>query len=302
MKKRFLTILLLICIISVLCPVTARADMGPKPSVHITFQGMEDRQYYATLLSNTASHGPWSENREYEGWMGSEQVWEAFRSYQDTDGFFFLGYFQDCTKEQVFSWNYYPPEHFKILLYFPDSNTFLISEKAYKRYAFDSYFTIDLSALKVPGADKKADPAQKIVFEDSQAPLEKTYPYKGEFLSLLARIIGTLLIELAVAWPFGYWKKRPLLIIFFTNLLTQTLLNVGLNLVNFYSGYLAFLFSYVWLEILVFLIEGTVYWKFMNKPQKGAKKAGHPWIYAAIANALSFLVGFFIARWVPGIF
>ena len=302
MKKRILTVLLLICIIFVLCPGTARADMGPKPSVQIIFQGMEGRQYYATLLSDTFSNGPWSRDREYSGWMGSEQVWEAFRSYQDADGFSFLGYFQDCTEEQVFSWNYYPPEHFKILLYFPDSNTFLISEKAYKRYAFDSYFTIDLTALKIPDAEKKAEPAQKIVFEDSQAPLEKTYPYKGEFLSLLGRVIGTLLIELAVAWPFGYWKKRPFFIIFFTNLLTQTLLNVGLNLVNFYSGYLALLFSYVWLEILVFLIEGAVYWKFMNKPQKDVKKAGHPWIYAAIANALSFLVGFFIARWVPGIF
>ena len=41
---------LLICLILVLnLPVTAKADIGPKPSINITFTGIEGETYYRTL-------------------------------------------------------------------------------------------------------------------------------------------------------------------------------------------------------------------------------------------------------------
>ena len=48
----------LICLVLVFSlPVTAKADMGPKPSVRITFTGIEGETYYGTLLSERRSTG-----------------------------------------------------------------------------------------------------------------------------------------------------------------------------------------------------------------------------------------------------
>ena len=44
--------------------LSASADMGPKPSVEISFEGLEDETYYVTLLG-TSKSGPWDSNQEY---------------------------------------------------------------------------------------------------------------------------------------------------------------------------------------------------------------------------------------------
>ena len=45
----------MVCLLLVLAAglaLPAAADVGPKPSVEVVFQGMEGRRYYATLLGN----------------------------------------------------------------------------------------------------------------------------------------------------------------------------------------------------------------------------------------------------------
>ena len=59
-KKRILPLLICICVGFALFPVASGADMGPKPSVVIDFKGLEDEDYYVTLLSKTDSTGPYS--------------------------------------------------------------------------------------------------------------------------------------------------------------------------------------------------------------------------------------------------
>ena len=39
-------------------PITAKADIGPKPCVFITFENMGDETCYGTLLSASAGTGP----------------------------------------------------------------------------------------------------------------------------------------------------------------------------------------------------------------------------------------------------
>ena len=189
---------LLICLILVLnLPVTAKADIGPKPSVRITFTGIEGETYYGTLLSERRSTGPataWDGYEEYCDWKPENEkpIWEKFIAYEDADGYYFLQEWWDCSESNQLSWTYYPPNPFKILLYFPETDTFYVSG-IYERYAFDSYFTVDLSD-----------------YDTTPISAEKSYDFTWELISLAARIVLTIALELAIALFFGYREKRHL--------------------------------------------------------------------------------------------
>ena len=62
MKGRRIAVFLCLSLL-LACSVTARADTGPKPSVRITFTGLEGESYYGTLLSERSSTGPASADR-----------------------------------------------------------------------------------------------------------------------------------------------------------------------------------------------------------------------------------------------
>lgn len=145
MKKKILFILLCFTIALIIMPTTAYADIGPKPSVVIDFEGLEDQSYYVTLLSEVSSTGPHSvlgespNNQRYHKGDEEYTIWQKFLSYEDKDEFYFLQYFENCTDTSEFTWGYYPPPKFKILLYFPEQDSFAVSEDIYEQYAFDSY-------------------------------------------------------------------------------------------------------------------------------------------------------------------
>ena len=286
--KVFSFIMCLMLVMAMTIP--ASADIGPKPSVQIEFTGMEGQTYYGTLLSMYESTGPasvWDGNPEHADYQPGEEgydIWLKFLEYQDADGYYFLQWWWDCSETNQLNWTYYPPTPFKILLYFPETDTFYVSP-VYERYAFDSYFTVDMS-------DLDADPMVA----------DKSYDYTWEIISLAARIILTIALELAIALLFGYREKKVLGFLAIVNAVTQVGLNVALNIINYNSGSMIFTFNYVLLEILVFAIEAIAYAvllkKFSGKEQKPVKAVG----YALVANAASFGFGLWLAHVIPGIF
>lgn len=91
MKK----LLFLIISIFILFPSNVFADMGPKPTVKITVDGIHETAYM-TLLSKDPSTGPFhvydgnEENKRYFEEYGPENVWQTFVDYEDSDNFYFL--------------------------------------------------------------------------------------------------------------------------------------------------------------------------------------------------------------------
>lgn len=297
MKKKFLIVLLCIAAMFAFIPPLAYGDVGPKPSVIVNFEGLQGKTYYTTLLSETSSTGPYSAVGRFEGdrrYSEDEEdyeIWNKFVDYQDEDGYYFLQYFSDCTETQEFKWTYYPPQKFKILLYFPEFDSFATSD-IYERYAFASYYTVDAGNMEL---------TPLTVHEGITA--EKSYNFTREIISLFLRIIATIAIEILVALLFGYRAKKLLRFILITNIATQTILNIMLNTVNYYYGGLAFLLSYILAEIVVFLIEAGVYASFLTKDGTGRlTRKSYAVLYAFVANAVSFYLGFQIARLIPGIF
>jgi len=263
-------------------PVTVKADIGPKPSVVIEVTGFED--YYVTLLSERDSTGPWSHGNEYHDYMGEEWVFEAFENYEDKDGYYFLSFMQDCSENDTFEWTYYPPQRFKVLIYTMDDRQFYCSDEVYERYAFDSYFKVTASE------------------NGNVLTAQKSYDFSMELVSLAARVVLTIALEMLVAFIHGYRSKKNVKIIGITNVCTQVVLNVLLNVINYSSGQMAFVFHYVWMEFVVFAIEAVVYAKLLDRTDGELEMAKHPIAYAVLANAVSLAAGIWIAKMIPGIF
>ena len=278
----------LVCFVVILTcvaiPVTVKADIGPKPSVVIELVGFEGKEYYVTLLSEKDSTGPWSLGNEYYEYMGKEQAFEAFESYVDEDGYYFLSFMQDCSENNRFEWTYYPPQRFKVLIYTIEDGKFYSSDEIYERYAFDSYFKVTVSE------------------NGNILVARKSYDFSMELVSLTARVVLTIVIEVLIALMYGYRNKKNAKIIAITNICTQVVLNVLLNVINYRSGQMAFMFNYVWMEGVVFAIEAFVYVKLLDRTDGELEMAKHPIAYALLANAVSFAAGIWIAKMIPGIF
>jgi hypothetical protein len=86
------------------------------------------------------------------------------------------------------------------------------------------------------------------------------------------------------------------------NIVTQVILNLALNIVNYRSGSMSFTFSYVLYEILVFAIEAVAYSVLLKKFSTKVLKKGRAIGYAFVANAASFALGLWLAHIIPGIF
>ena len=289
MRRSFFAILMCLVLILAL-PITARADLGPKPSVRIEFTGIEGVTYYGTLLSAHHSTGPasaWQGNPDRARYHPGEEgydIWLKFVEYQDSDGYYFLQEWWDCSETNQMNWTYYPPSPFKNQLNIPETDSFYVSP-VYERYAFDSYFTVDLSA-----------------YNTESVSANKSYDYTWEVISLIARIVLTIALELCISLVFGYREKRVLAFLAVSNILTQVTLNVALNIINYNSGSMTFTFSYVLFEIMVFAIEAVAYAVLLKKFSSREQKKGRAVGYAFVANAASFAFGLWLAHLIPGIF
>lgn len=252
---------------------SASADMGPKASVQIDIEGLEGEKYYMTLLSKKDSSGPWGTTWSSQS---EEAGYYALKNYQDTDQYYFLGYFQECTETNQFNWSYHPPENFKILIYLPEYQKYIVSSKAYTQYAFhSSYF-------------------MKIGNKNEILEFNRDYDFRIDFIGFVFRLFSTLIIEILLAIPFGYLQKKSVKVIAFTNLITQIILNISLGVCVYSIGEWAYILCYLPMELGIFVIEGIAY--SILFPAHVKEKQTHfylkVWCYALLANVLSFFAGY----------
>lgn len=292
MKRKTAFIMATIFLLVLLVPFHVFADTGPKPSVNIKVEGYEGKGFYITLFSARPSTGPHSAYngeegyaRYHEGDKGYE-IWKMFCEHSPSDGFYFLQEFSFC-EDGNYRWGYYPPRVFKVCIYFPDSREYVVSD-TYETYAFDSYYKLTLSR----------DESGKLLFEKA----EKNYNYGLEIISLAARIVITLALEILIALAFGYRAKKQILFIAAVNAVTNISLNVALNVFNYYEGQLVFMLMYVLLEIIVFIAEAVLYMLFLGRFKEREEKRGIYVVYALVSNAVSFGAGLVLAHIIPGIF
>ena len=287
MKRKF-TALLVFLALALAVPFAAFADMGPKPSVEVQTVGLT-QSCWVTLLAEQTVIGPWNlPGSEMPDWFdpGEQPAWEAFSAFEDEDGYHFLQWQAQVSDEASAAWNYMAPQRFKILLWFPDTGAYALSEPL-ERYAFAAVYRLDLTGLDLSGADGTLT-----------IPVYRNYDYLGEALGLAARLVLTLAVELLIALPFGYLKRRYLKVLLLTNLATQLALNLALNITAYHSGWLAMWLLYPLLELAVFGVEAVVFRLTLKKPEN----KGTPVLYAFVANTVSYVFGLWLGNVLPHLF
>ena len=281
--KRIAAIIACLLMLALL-PTAAFADMGPKPSVRIGIEGLDpDEPCWGTLLSEEASTGP---SRAYDGenarvGEAGEDVWRAFVDYEDPDGYYFLQELWPCSEDGQLWWTYYPPEEFKLLLYFPETGEFVSSGKC-SAYAFTSWFDARLS--------------------DGELALSKSYDYSGAIVNFAVRCALTVALECAAAY-FLFRLRTPgrLKAVAAVNVITQLALNLVVNIIAYLAGSFMIALRFFLLECLVFAAEGALYDMFF-------RRAGEPvpvkrcWVLSLVGNLMSYALGLWLAYAVPGLF
>lgn len=284
MKRAIKLIAALLLAASLLC-TAALADMGPKPSVRISFEGLSGgAPCWGTLLSREGER--WPGARAYDGTNpnygeAGEEIWRQFVDYQDPDGYYFLQELWLCSENERLDWTYFAPEDFKVLLYFPQTGEF-VSGGIERAYAYDSYYTA--------------------TFTDGGIALERSYDYTDEAVGFAVRCVLTIAIELAMAYfAFRLREKRQVAVVAAVNAATQGALNLALNLIAYFCGGMAAMLRFFWLELLVFAAEGVLYRLFLRR---GGEKMPLKECFqlSAAGNICSFLAGLVLAFAVPGIF
>ena len=279
MKKK-ITVLLLFIVLYFTLAAPAFADFGPKSSTVITFTGVSDTTYYVTLLSEHDGYMQtghvWDGTLETQVYKPGDEgydIWSKFAYYKDEDSFFFRQHWEDCTESNKLD-ELLAPSPFKILVYFPESDSFCVSNIC-KSYAMNSYFVANLSN-----------------YESGTISVYKNYQYALEIFSLIMRIVCTIFIELVVAVKlFRYRRKELLRFIVRVNIFTQIALNLLLHIAITKVGSWLLLLIYIPLELLVFGIEAFLYSMMFEFYIDTPDEAEHPVLYSLLANAVSFAVG-----------
>ena len=281
-----------------------------------------EKDYYVTMLADVDGYGPHRIYQEgddlpYVLEAGRDDpaypAWQKFVDYKDADGYYFLDdLFEQCHGDDEASWHYFPPERFKLLLYFPESDIFLCSTVT-ERYAFDSVYRLDLGG-KSPAeiaaltlTDPNGDPLPSGKDDETaigEVTLDKSDGTHQQIIGFFGRLGITLVIELALAWGWKYRKGSQLLFIGIVNLITQCLLNVALLYWGAQETSRGFIiFWYVLLELAVTGIEAAAYAYLLpgtDHREKSVRR--HAAMYAIAANVLSFLGGLALSEAFPFLF
>lgn len=270
------------------------ADSGPKPQITVSFENVRDENFYIALLL-THQYGNPTLREKTESMT---EIEKAFLDYEAKDEFNKITGIRKY--EGIYNHRYYTPKSFKLLLYYPETKTF-ISSGIVERYAFDSYYTVDLSGIEY--GTEGADASVSYSYKDAILAMTKSYDYREQLISLAARMLITLAAELLLALlAFEYRGKRVFLLFFITNLVTQAILNVTVNIKYFYEGAQAFEASYVLLEFFIFVIEALIYALFLPRLSKKSCRRSVAVFYSLVANSLSFILGLYLSNVIPSIF
>ena len=136
--KRRLSLLLFALLLLTAIPGVAHADLGPKPSIDISFTGLEGKTYYACLLALDDGDDSYFQSLTFKESLENgystdltEAEQQLLLQYKDRDGFVPLYDVENCSNDHHLSSGRFPPAEFKVLIYFPQTGNIVVSDQIY---------------------------------------------------------------------------------------------------------------------------------------------------------------------------
>lgn len=257
--KGFIFIILFLLLFTV--GISVSADTGPKPSSYINIIGIEGD--YVACFAAKEVKGP---HKDFEGWLDGESNirYNSIMEYNDEDGYKWISSYYMCKDNSQIKFTYYCPNEFKIVIY--QNDELYAATEVIERYAFSSYYDID--------------------FSNGDIKIKESYDHGKELLKLVVRVLTTLAIEVGLFFLMRLYSKRNLIIVILTNLATQIILNIIVNIKIFYNGKHSAIGILIIGELIVLAIEFIIYQLFIKDKKR--------WVvisYPIIANVLSLILG-----------
>lgn len=285
--KKILTLFIVLMISFYAIALDAHADVGPKPTADILVIGIEKDFYFDVLIEisgdvETLSSSLVTEMIEFNYYQ-NDYPSHLLNGYQDEDGFasrtlydYPASIVRFDTEKNEFHLGYFnAPKVFKIVIILED-DTMIVSDVIH-RQLFNSNMTYDLT-----GVDLSSN-------QFGVGKVEENIPYNDYTLSLILRVIVTILVELFILWLFKYRNLNSYKITGLTNFITQTLLSLGLVLGYYFWGSFFGLFAVLIIgEFLVFVAEIAVYAMFLKE-----KGHGRAVLYGFVANLVTLILTIF---------
>lgn len=293
MIRNILRRIFIVLILMAALGIYAFADFGPKPSVVVEFENAGDQEYYVTLVAKEDKLGsPYSRvTAEDQPETDDIAIWNRLVAYEDPDGMVFAGNVQKLTGDGAYVWGYYPPSEFRVLIYFPDTDSFVESSEILEQYAFDSYYQMDFNDL--PGNWNDAVAA---------IPVTRKYNLLWQITAFLLRLAVTVAVECLLAVLFGFKGKRQMLLVLVVNCVTQLAMNL-LILDESVGLFVFYVLQYALIEVGVILTEGLVYCLALPKLATPEQNRNiHPIAFAFFGNVASFSLGFLLSNCFPMLF
>ncbi len=259
-------------------PLTAYADMGPKPQITIRVVNPPEQEYYLDLL--VKGDGTY-DNLEYDE-KDYDPVKLAFLQSYDADEWHpgltqgtaapmhgkLTGVEESGYRVHTFSYMGVP-EYFKIILVTPD-NRLVISEEINKTaFAFSMDYDYNTGEISIP---------------------QIIYSYIRQFIMTC---LPTLFLEGIVLKLFGFSFRRNWKPFFGINILTQIFLTAAVGKIMIEDGQIATYYAIIPIEILIFLSEMLAF-SLLLKEHNKTRRA---W-FAFTANLFSFLAGMVSLLWI----
>ncbi len=247
---------------------------GYHQTTKIEFEGINET-CYGTLLANVTVVGALSTQIDNDT-RAPENVTKAFKEYKDVDNYFYLNYLQDVSGG-LLHWSYYPPEKFKVLLYFPDSDRFVVSDTINTRYALTSTY--------------------KATINNGYINLSRNYNYMKMIIITLFRvligIILALLMTLLVGRPLRNDYKYP----FLTNIIFHIILNILISIYSFKNGFtIVEYITFIWIPYVLFFI----YQGYKYKNEAGSIRV--PFFCSFLSNLFVYIIFLLLVDFVPTLF
>lgn len=288
MKKVLITLLLMITALNL---QVVSADMGPKPSVTITVEGVDVEYSFEVLKKDSDCEG-FNFNIEDDPSIDEYYYGETFPEvlydyeYDGYCSFELLGSPNGMWEidEDMYELYYYPPKTFRFVIVTEDNH--IIVSEAMTRTLFDSNVTWDLTGVSLD--EDQVDVGTltgDVCFGENDDCHNFAIGWETTYKTII-RVVLTVVIELGILFLFAYRNKKDYRFVAIVNVITQFILTWFVIYVGFYSGALGAIAILFLGETFVFLLETVLYMIYLKEHSKV-----RAFFYAWIANAVTLFFG-----------